>query len=104
MQEQYTPAAIEKSAQNFWQENQSFVVTEDPSKEKFYCLAMFPYPSAKLHMGHERNYTIADVISRLRRMQVKYVMMSMGWDSFGLPAEYAALISNLPMAAWTYCN
>ena len=101
---QYDPKSVEASAQEYWREHDSFSVSEDVTKEKFYCLSMFPYPSGHLHMGHVRNYAIGDAISRFQRMQGKNVLQPMGWDAFGLPAENAAIQNKVAPAKWTYDN
>jgi leucyl-tRNA synthetase len=103
-QNQYDPQQVEAAAQSLWQSSKVFEVEADESKEKFYCLCMFPYPSGRLHMGHVRNYTIGDVVSRFQRMQGKNVLQPMGWDAFGLPAENAAINNNSVPAKWTLQN
>jgi leucyl-tRNA synthetase len=101
---QYNPQAVEKTAQRHWNDTQIFAAKQDDNREKFYCLSMFPYPSGRLHMGHVRNYTIGDVVSRFHRMQGKNVLQPMGWDAFGLPAENAAINNKSAPAKWTYEN
>ncbi len=100
----YDPKTLEAQAQKFWADERVFEVDEDPSRESYYCLCMFPYPSGRLHIGHVRNYTIGDVISRFKRMLGMNVLQPMGWDAFGMPAENAAIKNNVPPASWTYQN
>ena len=100
----YDPELVEKEAQDYWEKNEIFSVTEDSTKEKFYCLSMFPYPSGSAHMGHARNYTIGDTISRFQRLLGKNVLQPMGWDAFGLPAENAAIKNDVQPSSWTQKN